>query len=164
LCADGTVTIPCQQVGTFPIHDLAKFERAISGTLSKVLSSNGAGNCALGAWEVKAAADGVDSRDLKAGGDQLPQAVLDFRHELRIAAAHRGVASTHFRKVVHREWQARNPARIDLKCYLLTQFECLCSADEEVLTRATRALVVRMGRGEEDDRKRYAALAACCST
>src|SRR5207244_3497965 len=60
LCADGTVTIPCQQVGTFPIHDLAKFERAISGTLSKVLSSNGAGNCTLGAWEVKAAADGVD--------------------------------------------------------------------------------------------------------
>jgi len=60
LCADGTVTIPCQQVGTFPIHDLAKFERAISGTLSKVLSSNGAGNCALGTWEVKAAADGVD--------------------------------------------------------------------------------------------------------
>lgn len=60
LCADGTVTILCQQVGMFPIHDLAKFEQAISGTLSKVLSGNGAGDCALGAWEVKAAADGVN--------------------------------------------------------------------------------------------------------
>jgi len=60
LCADGTVTILCQQVGMFPIHDLAKFEQAISGTLSKVLSGNGAGDCALGAGEVRPAADGVD--------------------------------------------------------------------------------------------------------
>jgi len=60
LCADGTVTILCQQVGMFPIRNLAKFEQAISGTLTKVLSGNGAGDCVLGAWEVKAAPDGVN--------------------------------------------------------------------------------------------------------
>jgi len=66
--------------------------------------------------------------------------------------------SSHFRKVVCRERQARNPACIDLKCGLLTQFNGPRVADEKILTRAPRAVIVHLGRGVEDDCKACIAL------
>jgi len=59
-CAEGTVTIPCQRVGRFPIGDLSVFEHAISNALTQFLSLNGAGGCALGGAQVAAAGGGVN--------------------------------------------------------------------------------------------------------
>jgi hypothetical protein len=58
---------------------------------------------------------GIDPRDFNAGGDQFSQPVLDLGHKLRITTAHRNGMSGHFGKVVGRERQARNPARVDLE-------------------------------------------------
>jgi len=58
-CADGPVSINCQDAGTFPIRDVAVFEEAIASTLTQFLSQNGAGNCSLGAGELKVTGNGI---------------------------------------------------------------------------------------------------------
>lgn len=104
--------------------------------------------------------DGISPGDFDAGSDELPQSFFDFGHEFWIATVHRNGVPSHFRKIVFRERQTRNPARIDLKRRFLPQFHRPCLANEEVLAGTPRTLVVRPGRGVEDDRKAGVALAA----
>jgi hypothetical protein len=110
------------------------------------------------------ARNGINFRKFKASREKFPQALLGFRDELQIAPIHGDVASSHFRKVFPRERQPRNAAHIEVKRSLLSQFDCLCSINEEVLARASCPLIVRLGRGVEHNCKGYSALAAGCST
>jgi hypothetical protein len=104
--------------------------------------------------------DCINSRDFKAGCDQFPQPTLDYGNEVRIVPTHWNSISNHFWEVVDRERQARNPAYIDMKCGLLTQFHGPRFAHEKILARALRAVVVGPGCGVKDDCKVCIALTA----
>lgn len=106
------------------------------------------------------ARDGINPRDLDAYGDEFPQSFFDSRNKLRIATAHPNGIADHFRKVICGEGQSCNAACVDVKGRFLTQFNCFCLADEQVLTRPTRALVSRLGRCVEHDREPCVSLAA----
>jgi len=72
--------------------------------------------------------------------------------------------SSHFGKVFGRQGQSRNSARVDMKCRLLTEFFGPRFADQQVLTRALRALVVDLRGRVKDERKVCTAYTAGRST
>jgi len=104
--------------------------------------------------------DSIDPRDFDAAGDQLSQSLFDFRYKLWVATAHANGISSHFGKVICGKGQACNPARIDLKRSLLTQFPGSCLINKKVLPRAPCPFINRLGCRVENDSKACVALAA----
>src|SRR5438093_563146 len=58
--ASGTVTIPCQPVGTFPIIAFNAFKQAMQSALGQFLSANGAEGCSLGGGQTVRAEGGLN--------------------------------------------------------------------------------------------------------
>ena len=59
-CASGTVTIPCQPVGTFPIFAFNAFKQAMQSALGQFLSANGAAGCTFGGGQTERAEGGLN--------------------------------------------------------------------------------------------------------
>ena len=81
-----------------------------------------------------------------------------FMTKARIAPNRRNGLAAQPREIIRRERQTGDPARVDVKCDLLAQFYCPSLADQKILARALRTLVLSPGCCVEDDCKACIAL------